>query len=76
MKSNLERYNRAVNETRSMIQRHRKKAPWAILEAEKTVRAELREAKIRKIPPEELKRLMETENLNWNRVDIVFNEDS
>ena len=59
-----------------MVKKHAKKAAWAVTQANATVLEELRDAKVRKFSQAELDRLMVTENLNWPRMDLVFNLDS
>ena len=55
---NKARLYAAVEQTRAMLKKHKRKAPWAVSQAGKTVAQELREAKVRRIPAEELKVLI------------------
>ena len=59
-----------------MLRRHCKKAPWAVLQADKTMLHGIREAKMKRVSEAELGQLMVSENHNWPRMDLVFNLDS
>ena len=59
-----------------MLRKHSREASWAITQANNTILEELREAKVRRLSEDELNKLMVTENLNWPRMDLVFNLDS
>ena len=69
-------FNAAIIQTAGMLCKHSRKATWAITQANGTVLEELREAKARHQSQDELDKLMVTENLNWPRMDLVFNLDS
>ena len=55
VKSNQFRLDSAIHQTKSMLRKHQKKAIWAIISVDKTMKDELREAKVRKLSPAELK---------------------
>ena len=74
--TNKARLYAAVEQTRAMLRKHMRKAPWAVSQADKTVSQEIREAKVRRVPVEELGVLLEKENCNFPHVDLVFNLDS
>ena len=58
-----------------MLRKHARKASWAVIQANENMMEEIREAKVIKVSEAELGQLMVTENLNWPRMDLVFNLD-
>ena len=68
--SNKARLYAAFEQTRAMLRKHMRKAPWAVSQAGKTVAQELREAKIRRVSSEELKVILERENLKFPRIQF------
>ena len=75
-RSNSSRYDAAVMQTAAMLRRHFKKGPLVVLQADMTILQEIREAKVRRVSEAELGQLMDSENLNWPQIDLVFNLDS
>ena len=70
VESNKVRLNAAIYQTGAMLAKHQRKAPWAIESANKTMLAEMREAKVRRLTEEELKEAIKGENMNFPRVDL------
>ena len=59
-----------------MLRKHSRKASWAVKQANITIMVELREVKVIKVLEAEFGQLMVTDNLNWPRMDLVFDLDS
>ena len=59
-----------------MLRKNFRNAPWAVIQADKTMQQEIREVKVCRVSEAELNMLLDSENLSWPRMDLVFNLDS